>query len=151
MPDQLSLLAALLKLKMAASAITQPETPLAQPATPTPKPKTPLEALSSLYSDQDNRSERLVFVTPDGQYVPFSSNDSSGVSLKLSDIVRGLAQKGATLQTVTDVYHNHNDNKDFSPEDNLLYEVLKKYGLTGGFHIYYPRTGRIKTKKEKLP
>lgn len=107
-----------------------------------------IERLSKTYSDwQGDPSEKLVFVTKDGQLVEFKGDNKNGISVKLADVIRGLARKGSSLNAVSNVFHNHVLGKDFSPEDKTLREALQKYGFAGNFHIYYPEAKRIRTLK----
>ena len=94
-------------------------------------------------------SEKLVFITADGQVFPFGSGDRRGVAIKLTDISRALALKGQSLRTVTNIIHNHQPGEDFSRADLVLCERLRGFGFAGEFQLFYPRTGQIRTLKRR--
>lgn len=100
-----------------------------------------------------DKSERLVFITEDGQVFLFDNEDESGVTVNRAEISRTLFLKGQSFKTVTNVIHNHpsRPGDDFSRADIEAYRTLKAMGFAGAFQIYYPTTGKIKTFKGRLP
>lgn len=95
-----------------------------------------------------DKSEKLVFVTADGQLFVFAGG-SHDVAASLGDVIRALARKGQSLGTVTNVVHNHERGLGFSWTDAVLFERLKKLGFVGKFQVFYPETGKIKTLEKR--
>ena len=115
---------------------------------------TMVQKLAQEYADwQGDKREKMIFLTQDGQLIPFQGQGKNEVTVKLSDIIRGLAYKGANLGNVVGMFHNHQSQQDFSPEDMKLLKTLQKYGFQGGFHLFYPENHRIRTyeNKKKAP
>ncbi len=107
------------------------------------------ENLAKVFIDwQGDKSEKLVLVAEDGQLFTFGGNDPNAVAVTLPVMIRTLAKKGLSIWQVTDIFHNHNDKKTFSPTDTALRNNLRKAGIKAKFHIFYPETRRINTLDE---
>jgi len=98
------------------------------------------------YNWLGDKSEKLVFVTADGQLFVFGG-DPGGVSVETHAIVLALAGKGQSFKTVTNVVHPHGKKIWFNERDLVVYRIFKKLGFSGKFQIFYPEMGRIRTYK----
>lgn len=105
-----------------------------------------IKILKKAFSDwQGDKSEKLIFITADGQIFRFGNNDPNGISISLGNVVRTLARKGQHLGTVTNIFHNHKWEQAFTSTDTILETTLRKLGFVGEFQLFYPETCRIKT------
>ena len=103
-----------------------------------------IELLTKIFSDwQGDKSEKLIFITEDGQAFTFGNGGPNAVSINLLDVIRTLARKGQHLGTVTNIIHSHRWPDRFSPTDIALFKTLRKVGFAGKFQLFYPETHRI--------
>lgn len=109
-----------------------------------------VELLVKTFPDwQGDKSEKLIFITEDGQVFTFGGGDPNAVSVSLLNIIRTLARQGQHLGTVTNIVHSHKWPDGFSPIDVELCKTLRKVGFIGAFQLFYPETRRIKTLKRR--
>lgn len=100
--------------------------------------------LKNEYSDwQGNKEEKIIFFCEDGQIVRFFGGQNK-ISIRLADLIRTLARNGNSLASVQAIAHNHKWPDDFSEEDKELFRILKRYGFSGRFLVYYPEECRIR-------
>jgi len=109
-----------------------------------------IELLTKVFADwQGDKSEKLIFITADGQVFIFRNHDPHAVSINLLDIIKTLARKGQHLGTVSNIIHSHKWPDGFSPTDVALCKTLRKVGFTGAFQLFYPEPRRIKILKRR--
>jgi len=101
------------------------------------------------YNWLGDKSEKLVFVTADGQLFVFPG-DPAGVSVETHTIILTLARKGQGFKAVTNIVHNHSRGVGFNEKDVIALKVFEKLGFVGKFQIFYPETGKIKTYKGRI-
>jgi hypothetical protein len=112
-----------------------------------------VKLLWKIYADRHaDKSEKLVFITADGQTFVFGSGKPNAVSINLPNVIDTLARSGQSLAMVTNIVHNHNSRRPkpgFPPGDIAACEILRAAGFSGKFQIFYPVTGRIETLKKQ--
>lgn len=109
-----------------------------------------IELLTKIFADwQGDKSEKLIFITSDGQVFIFGNGGPNAVSVSLLSIIRTLAREGQHLGTVTNIVHSHKWPDGFSPTDVALCQTLRKVGFIGAFQLFYPGPRRIKTLKRR--
>jgi hypothetical protein len=108
-----------------------------------------VKLLWKIYADRHaDKSEKLVFITADGQTFIFGSGNPNAVSINLPAVIDTLARSGQNLASVTNIVHNHNSRRPkpgFPPGDIAACETLRAAGFGGKFQIFYPVTGRLET------
>jgi len=101
------------------------------------------------FNSLGDTSEKLIFITEDGQVIIIEDSNPKGVAVTIHDIIIALALKGQHMGTVTNIIHNHERKTDFNEVDAAACKTLRKAGFTGKFQIYHPVSWRIKTLKRK--
>jgi hypothetical protein len=105
-----------------------------------------IEVLKGIFAHTlGDPSEKLVFITDDGQIIIIGNRNPKGVTTTIYDIIIALAHKGQHLGKVTNIIHNHERNVGFNETDIAACKTLRKAGFKGKFQIYHPVSWRIKT------
>ncbi len=99
-----------------------------------------------IFADQ---IERVVFVTTDLKVYIFSSNEVGRVSGPIGQIYEKLKKEGVDIGEIAVITHNHFSPRRFTPSNNKALHYFQERGFTGKFSIYYPATGKVRTKKNE--
>jgi len=94
---------------------------------------------------EGNKFEKIIFICGNDEVVRFKSDSKNRITIKLPELLKGLARAGNSLATVEAVIHAHIWPQGFSEDDIQMYRTLCKYGFKGKFMVYYPERGILKS------
>lgn len=107
------------------------------------------DELRGVFSNwKQENAEKMVFFTKDGKMIVIGSGDKGYVNVSLASIQKILIDNGTNFYKLKYIVHNHNQGEDFSKGDTDLHKYLRKYGFTGDFQAYTPKSGQIRTQEK---